>query len=68
MGFTQIRFLDFWHCVNQTSNLPIEVWFVFVHVYVVQRILSEPSVDSEPVLVRPFGNRWQCNGLKEEQL
>lgn len=46
--------------------LPVEVRFVFIHVDVVEWILSEPSVDSESVLVRPFGNWRQCYGLGED--
>lgn len=44
--------------------LPIEVRFVFIHIDVVEWILSEPGVDSESVLVRPFGNWRQCYGLE----
>lgn len=46
--------------------LPVEVWFVFVHIDVVEWILSEPGVDGESVLVRPFGYWRQCYGLGED--
>lgn len=39
-------------------NLPVEVRLVFIHIDVVEWILPEPSVDSESVLVWPFGNWW----------
>lgn len=48
---------------KKVLDSPVEVWFVFVHIDVVEWILSEPGVDSKSVLVRPFGYRWQCNGL-----
>lgn len=51
---------------NYVFYLPIEVWFVFIHIDVVEWILSEPSVDSESVLIRPFGNWWQCYSLGED--
>ena len=44
-------------------DLPIEVWFVFIHIDVVEWVLSEPGVDSESILVRPFGYWWQRYGL-----
>lgn len=47
-------------------NSPVKVRFVFIHIDVVEWILSEPGVDGESVLVRPFGNGWQCNSLAEE--
>lgn len=47
-------------------HLPVEVRLVFVHIDVVERILPEPGVDGESVLVRPFSDRRQRNGLVEE--
>lgn len=47
--------------------LPVEVRFVFIHIDVVERILSEPGVDGETVLVGPFGYWWQCYGLVEDR-
>lgn len=51
---------------GKVLDSPVEVWFVFVHIDVVERILSEPGVDGESILVRPFGYWWQCNGLWEK--
>lgn len=45
---------------------PVEVRFVFVHIDVVEWILSEPGVDGKSVLVRPFGYWRQCNGLQRK--
>lgn len=39
------------------ANLPVQVWFILVHVDIVERVHSEPSVESETILVRPL-----CNG------
>lgn len=47
--------------------LPVQVRFVFIHIDVVERILSEPGVDGETVLVRPFGYWWQSYGLVEDR-
>ena len=45
--------------------LPIEIGLVFGHVDVVEGVLSEPSVEGESILVRPFSDRWQRYSLEE---
>lgn len=55
------------HRPREAFCLPVEVWFVFIHVDVVERILSEPGVDGKAVLVRPFGYWWQRYGLVEDR-
>lgn len=45
------------------GSSPVEIGLVLVHVDVVEWVLSEPRVDGESVLIRPFGNWWQSYSL-----
>lgn len=45
------------------THLPIKVWFILIYINIVQWIHAKPGVKRKPILIRPLGNRRQCNCL-----
>lgn len=45
---------------------PVQIGFLAFNVHGIDGIQPEPGGERETVLVRPFGQRWQNDGLQEE--
>lgn len=50
------------------ADLPVEVRLVLVYIDIVERVHTEPGVESEAILVRPLSNGRQGNGLGREEV